>query len=146
MQAMVSKFFPPPTRGKFFVRRNFYAATKNHLDNVKKFFSRFAVKVKGANFLKYKHDIPECPCAATTPPAELIAYCDIRKGVSYNALEKLKRCAGVITPDFSTNLDFPFPWKSRHQQCAPGHQRDLGLLLRGHCQGQYRFHRRGRLH
>ena len=41
--------------------------------------------VEGVNFLKYKHDIPECPCTATTPPDELIAYCDIKKGVSYNA-------------------------------------------------------------
>ena len=42
-----------------------------------------AFMVAGAKFCG--HDIPECPCTVMTPPDELIAYCDIKKGVSYNA-------------------------------------------------------------
>lgn len=91
-----------------------------------------AFMVKGANFLKYKHDIPECPCTVTKAPNALIAYDDIKKGVRCDAfahfyvddykfesiwrypqraLKKLSRCAGVITPDFSTYQDDPEPIK-----------------------------------
>lgn len=56
------------------------------------------------------HDIPKCLCTAKTLPDELIAYCDIKKGVK--ALEKLMQCVvGVITPDFSTWQDDPEPIK-----------------------------------
>ena len=71
--------------------------------------------VEGVNFLKYKHDIPECPCTVTTPPDKLIAYCDIKFGSiwskPYKALEKLRQCAGIITSDFSTYQDDPEPIK-----------------------------------
>ena len=57
--------------------------TKKSIEKYYKITNAFMVE--GANFLKYKHNIPECPCTATTLPDELIAYCDIKKGVSYNA-------------------------------------------------------------
>ena len=116
--------------------------TKKSLEKYSKITNAFMVV--GANFLKYKHDIPECPCTATTPPDELLAYCDIKKGVSYNAfahfyidddkfetvwskpysaLEKLRQCAGVITPDFSTWQDNPEPIKlyNTYRMRAFGH-------------------------
>ena len=101
-----------------------------------------AFMVKGAKFCK--HDIPLCPCTADVAPESLMAYCDIKKGVNHNsyvhfyiddykfesiwskshkALEKLKQCAGVVTPDFSTYQDAPEPIKlyNTYRMRAFGH-------------------------
>lgn len=90
-----------------------------------------AFMVKGAKFCG-KYDIPECPCTIENTPKDLIAYSDIKAETNYEAfahfyiddykfnsvwthpqkaLEKFKRCAGVITPDFSTYQDMPKVFK-----------------------------------
>lgn len=83
--------------------------------------------VEGAKFYN-EFDIPECPCTAKTAPKNLIHYSDIDDCSNYEgfvhfytyeykfedvwnnphkALEKFKRCGGVITPDFATYQDMP---------------------------------------
>ena len=83
--------------------------------------------VDGAKFC-FPFDIPECPCTANSIPKKLIYYdkistegrClgfvhfymdDYKFESIWNhpeaALEKLQRCGGVITPDFSTYQDMP---------------------------------------
>ena len=73
-------------------------------------------------------DIPECPCTTKTIPTNLIYYADVQKNFHYSGflhfymndfkfesifntpqktLKKLKRCDGIITPDFSTYQDMP---------------------------------------
>ncbi len=88
--------------------------------------------VEGARFIK-PFDIPECPCTATEAPANLISYSRIKNDKKFYrgfvhfyiddykfesvwrnptaALSKLKRCDGVITPDFSTYRDMPMALK-----------------------------------
>lgn len=121
--------------------------SKTSLEKYSKITNAFMVK--GANFLKYKHDVPECPCTATTAPDSLIAYDDIKKGVQYDAfahfyiddykfesiwrypqraLKKLSRCAGVITPDFSTYQDDPEPIKLYNNYRMRAFGRWLGNL------------------
>ena len=90
-----------------------------------------AYMVEGAKFVG-DYDIPKCPSTATNPPSSLVAYSDIKKGVTYDAfahfyiddykfdglrggiwnnpeltLKKLRQCKGAITPDFSTYQDMP---------------------------------------
>ena len=84
--------------------------------------------VEGAKF-DLKYDIPICPCTAKKIPINLIYYNDIEKSKENyygfvhfymddykfesvwnnpkEALKKLRRCDGVITPDFSTYQDMP---------------------------------------
>ena len=83
--------------------------------------------VEGTKFC-FPVDIPECPCTANSIPKKLIYYdkistegrClgfvhfymdDYKFESIWNhpeaALEKLQRCGGVITPDFSTYQDMP---------------------------------------
>ncbi|MBR1858447.1 MAG: DUF4417 domain-containing protein [Selenomonadaceae bacterium] len=90
-----------------------------------------AFLVEGAKFVG-KYDMPECPCTAIEAPKSIISYVDINKNVQYDAfahfyiddykfdniwnkpykaLERLKHCSGVITPDFSTYQDMPIPLK-----------------------------------
>ena len=101
-----------------------------------------AFMVAGAKFCG--HDIPECPCTVEKAPNALIAYCDIKNEVQYDAfahfyiddykfesiwryprraLKKLIRCVGVITPDFSTYQDDPEPLKlyNTYRMRAFGH-------------------------
>ena len=89
--------------------------------------------VEGAKF-NPKFDIPTCPCTAKEIPLRLIYYNEIVKSKQryfgfvhfymddykfesiwrdpHNALKKLKRCDGIITPDFSTYLDMPICTKN----------------------------------
>ena len=84
--------------------------------------------VEGAKF-DLNFDIPICPCTAKKIPERLIYYNEIVKGKQHYrgfvhfymddykfesiwnhpqaALKKLRRCDGIITPDFSTYLDMP---------------------------------------
>lgn len=83
--------------------------------------------VEGAKF-DLKYDIPICPCTATEIPKSLVYYNDPKIPTDFegfvhfyiddykfesiwrnpkNALQKLRRFAGVITPDFSTYQDMP---------------------------------------
>ena len=83
--------------------------------------------VEGAKFGN-EFDIPTCPCNAKSAPKNLIHYADIDDKSQYEgfvhfytyeykfedvwtepykALEKFKRCGGVITPDFATYQDMP---------------------------------------
>lgn len=88
--------------------------------------------VEGARFMR-PFDIPECPCTATKPPTNLIYYAriddsdkrycgfvhfymdDYKFESVWNdprkALSKLKRCDGIITPDFSTYREMPMALK-----------------------------------
>jgi len=93
-----------------------------------------AFMLEGAKFVG-KEDIPFCPTTAKEVPSRLVAY-DITKNLkdkkgfvhfylddqkfdgksgiwheSKKALERLKGFDGIITPDFSTNQDFPAPIK-----------------------------------
>ena len=87
------------------------------------------------NALYTKNDIPLCPTSAKEIPVGLIAYSEIKQAPQTEcfvhfyiddykfdgkrgiwnkpdtALEKLKKYAGVITPDFSTYQDMPEPIK-----------------------------------
>ena len=89
-----------------------------------------AFMLKGARY-EGQYDIPFCPTTAREAPKKLIAYDLIQSSTDYDAyvhfyiddqkfdgkrgiwnepdkaLEKLRKFAGVITPDFSTNQDFP---------------------------------------
>ncbi|MBQ7705610.1 MAG: DUF4417 domain-containing protein [Selenomonadaceae bacterium] len=84
--------------------------------------------VEGAKW-DLKYDIPFCPCTAKDIPKKLIYYNEITKSKRrylgfvhfymddykfesiwrdpHKALKKLKRCDGIITPDFSTYQDMP---------------------------------------
>lgn len=83
--------------------------------------------VEGAKFC-FPFDIPECPCTAKSIPPSLIYYTDMDESSKYlgfvhfymddykfesiwnhpeSTLKKLKRCGGIITPDFSTYQDMP---------------------------------------
>ena len=102
-------------------------------DNNEKFFRSFFVK--GAKFVG-EYDIPICPCTAEELPGRLIAYSDLhsnifakdafvhfylpdwdfdgKNGIWNNperGLEKIRRCGGIITPDFSTYVDLALPTK-----------------------------------
>lgn len=87
--------------------------------------------VEGAKFCG-EFDIPECPCTATEIPVDLVYYADPKIPVNFNgfvhfyiddykfesiwkhpktALKKLRRCDGVITPDFSTYREMPMALK-----------------------------------
>ena len=92
-----------------------------------------AYLLKGASY--EKKDIPVCPTNKIEIPENLIAYDLTNSSTEYNsyvhfyiddykfdgkrgiwsepekAIEKLKKFKGIITPDFSTNLDFPDPLK-----------------------------------
>lgn len=87
--------------------------------------------VEGAKF-DLKYDIPICPCTATEIPKSLAYYNDPKIPTDFtgfvhfymddykfesiwrnpqNALQRLRRFAGIITPDFSTYLDMPVALK-----------------------------------
>lgn len=88
--------------------------------------------IEGAKF-DWNFDIPICPCTAKEIPSRLIYYNEIVKSKQkysgfvhfymddykfesiWNhpqvALKKLRRCDGIITPDFSTYLDMPVALK-----------------------------------
>jgi len=87
--------------------------------------------VEGAKFCR-EFDIPICPCTATEIPKELVYYSDVKIAPNFEgfvhfymddykfesiwrnpkkSLRKLRRFAGVITPDFSTYLDMPVALK-----------------------------------
>ena len=104
----------------------FYRMSKSAMEKFKKIYK--AYKVEGAKF-DLNFDIPICPCTAKKIPINLIYYNDIVKSkqnyygfvhfymddykfenVWTNpklSLQKLKRCDGVITPDFSTYQEMP---------------------------------------
>lgn len=93
-----------------------------------------AFMVKDAKF-EGKFDIPLCPTTAENAPQRIVPYDLIQSSNDFDAfvhfyiddqkfdgkrgiwnepekaLEKLKKFAGVITPDFSTNQDFPVALK-----------------------------------
>ncbi len=83
--------------------------------------------VEGARW-DLKFDIPICPCTATEIPKSLVYYNDPKIPTDFegfvhfymddykfesiwrnpkNSLQRLRRFAGIITPDFSTYLDMP---------------------------------------
>ena len=87
--------------------------------------------VEGAKFCG-EFDIPECPCTATEIPSDLSFYYDDKIPANFNgfahfykddykfdriwryartSLKRLKRFAGIITPDFSTYQDMPVALK-----------------------------------
>ena len=98
-------------------------------DYAEKYFGKMykPFMVAGAKF-SGEFDIPECPCTAKSIPQYLIYYNQIPEDYKSNAfvhfymydyefesiwnhpksaLQKLKRCSGIITPDFSTYQDMP---------------------------------------
>ena len=102
-------------------------------DYAKKLFDSMykAYMVEDAKFCG-EFDIPECPCTATEIPTDLVYYADSKIPVNFNgfvhfymddykfdsiwryattALKRLKRFAGIITPDFSTYQDMPVAFK-----------------------------------